>query len=501
MPKRQPIVRPMLLATVLAAGFAVVIAMAMAWCLEVVGGLFQPQRTREQYVVRNDGTPLIESYKGYDYDNRTYRTLEGEAISDVLNLRMRMLGGAGLAGPEDVRGRFHGLMWGQRVIVFDDPGRPIIHWYFVHDGRLHGAAYFAGYDSQSKLCVGYMGTQGYRPHIPPPDEWFSIDGRLVEAHAVQGGVSSYRYGITSFYSSAVFGLMESSPDTRPNPWSIDLLTDDGLVTCNFRERKTYMVVPAGDLSGFGYSTRAWAPGDTHAREPGFFRLHDVAIRTPSQVVVLDPQSGERRIYSIPPELAQTRFTFYERADGTALATTRRLGQRAIEERLVEFDAAGKVLFRHALAPQPYDWSQQTGSRTWYGALLVPEPLVGAYRLSTDLPFQYLRTGEAATYADALVKASREAIPAAIVVVVVSAVLAVLAFRRQRIYRLPRATVWAVFVFLGGVPGFLAYRFHRHWPVREACPSCGTWVPRDREACAECGTDFPRPAPKGIEVSA
>jgi hypothetical protein len=88
-----------------------------------------------------------------------------------------------------------------------------------------------------------------------------------------------------------------------------------------------------------------------------------------------------------------------------------------------------------------------------------------------------------------------------VLTVIAAVLAVLTWRRHRAYWLPWAPVWAALVFLGGIPGFLAYRFHRTWATREACPACGHVVPRDRETCALCAKEFPRPAPKGTEVFA
>lgn len=205
------------------------------------------------------------------------------------------------------------------------------------------------------------------------------------------------------------------------------------------------------------------------------------------------------MYTVPAGLAQMGFRFYERADGTAFAVRRWQGQGAIEERLVAFDASGKVLFRHALAPHLLAWNDRPGGRTWYGALVVPVPLVGAARLGLDLANEYLRTGDASTYPEAFAKACREALPAGVVLVVVSAALAVLAYRRQRKYHLPWAGVWAVFVFLGGIPGFLACRFHRNWATCEACPACSQVVPRDRAACARCGIEFPAPAPKGIEV--
>jgi hypothetical protein len=67
--------------------------------------------------------------------------------------------------------------------------------------------------------------------------------------------------------------------------------------------------------------------------------------------------------------------------------------------------------------------------------------------------------------------------------------------------LPHATGWAAFVFLFGVPGWIAYRVHRTWPVFEECPACRQAAPRDRTECTECGADFPPPVLKGIEVFA
>jgi hypothetical protein len=85
--------------------------------------------------------------------------------------------------------------------------------------------------------------------------------------------------------------------------------------------------------------------------------------------------------------------------------------------------------------------------------------------------------------------------------VVSATLAALAYRRQTRFALPGAGAWASFVFLLGPPGWLAYRWHRHWPVLEACGECHRPAPRDRESCAACGRVFAPPPLTGTEVFA
>ena len=85
--------------------------------------------------------------------------------------------------------------------------------------------------------------------------------------------------------------------------------------------------------------------------------------------------------------------------------------------------------------------------------------------------------------------------------VISTILSVFCYRRQRQYDLPWTGMWVGFVLLFGVPAYLGYLVHRHWPARLPCPHCGQIVPQDREACCVCGQAFPPPAAKGIEVFA
>ena len=80
--------------------------------------------------------------------------------------------------------------------------------------------------------------------------------------------------------------------------------------------------------------------------------------------------------------------------------------------------------------------------------------------------------------------------------IISAGLAWLCYRRQRRMALPWTWVWVGFVFIFGVPGFLAYLFHRRWPVLDNCHVCGHAVPHDREKCSSCGSEFPTPRPGG-----
>ncbi len=92
-------------------------------------------------------------------------------------------------------------------------------------------------------------------------------------------------------------------------------------------------------------------------------------------------------------------------------------------------------------------------------------------------------------------------PALAITSIVSTVLAVLCFLRNRKYGLPWTAAWTVFVLLFGLPAYFGYLAHRAWPGRLPCPKCGRLAPRDRPACFVCGRDFPEPAMKGTEVFA
>jgi hypothetical protein len=128
------------------------------------------------------------------------------------------------------------------------------------------------------------------------------------------------------------------------------------------------------------------------------------------------------------------------------------------------------------------------------------PLAGL-TMALLIPLELRAAGGADSYWGALGMSLGFLWPSLAGLCAIGAVTAALAYRRQRRYGLPGAAVWAAFAFVLGVPGWIAYRFHRTWPVLEECPACQQPSPRGREACTECGGEFPLPPLKGIEVFA
>ena len=70
------VVRPVLLACLVAIGFGVVFGAVVGWSLLIGEQLFGAKRGNEYVVVREDGTPLISSSPSV-YGSNILRTLEG----------------------------------------------------------------------------------------------------------------------------------------------------------------------------------------------------------------------------------------------------------------------------------------------------------------------------------------------------------------------------------------------------------------------------------------
>jgi hypothetical protein len=135
------------------------------------------------------------------------------------------------------------------------------------------------------------------------------------------------------------------------------------------------------------------------------------------------------------------------------------------------------------------------------ALLVPAPAMLAFFAAVVTPREAISASRAANYSAALSHSLTLFAVPLLLVSMLSVILAAFCWRRNRQYYQSASGAWFVFVLLTGLPGLVGYLFHRRWPVREACPACLKFVPRDRDTCAACGAEFPPPPRKGIEVFA
>jgi len=65
----------------------------------------------------------------------------------------------------------------------------------------------------------------------------------------------------------------------------------------------------------------------------------------------------------------------------------------------------------------------------------------------------------------------------------------------------KASAWAAFAFLFGLPSLITFRLASGWPTQVACPSCSHRRPIETEECPSCHQAWPRPKSNGTEIFA
>ena len=472
---RQPIVRPLLLACLLAIGAGIVMGILAIWLITFGDQLFGPRGAYEQLVVQDDGTPLIAA----GAQHQDLRTLDGKRIPD--DERLRQMSGAYLSVPRAVRPALFRLGWDERIIGWADERRPATLWYLVHDGKLDGSAYFVGFHSESNSCVGYIGASGFCTEPPPADDRFPLDGLLMTQQARQ--FAAY-IGRQPYYGQGAR--------------TVHIISANRVAEVDLRETSVRVLISADKILSLGSFVRrpprrpAKDDSDEYAQYISY-----LAIRTSDEIIVFDPRKRTQRSFAIPAELRAATLTFYEL--GPDLALLHRVHYVAGDTRNILYwiDPAGKIARREEVVLPSSAPLYRPQGQAWVVAAAASPPLAAAVGvpfaasdLERDAPWlARYRRGLALAWLPLTLDAF------------LGAAMAWLCCRRQRRYVRPWTAVWAIFVFLGGVPGLLAYLWHRRWPVFEPCPACGESVPRDRDRCARCDAEFPAPAPKGIEIFA
>jgi hypothetical protein len=479
MSKHYAIIQPVVMATILALGFGCVMFLLGAW---VIGIAVEATRSRqwvsEDVLILNDGNPVISrntSSNGRwysEYRDVGGKKVEGKVAQDTLSAVV-------LEAPDDAR-RYNCFPMDASYRVASYSFQQQNHsycWYCVHDGRREGKAYFVGFDGESKRLIGYLGRNGFNEQRPKDEDCFDLDGtRLV------GGLNLQPYA----YSGGVYHTS-----------NVAMMSGDRLLEINLKNQSVRTIMESPGMVSIALVRDGGGVDEEHLVY-GHFLL---ALRTKHRVVLLDIAGKQKQSYAIPEEMQSRDFTVWPSGAGNAVFGQDRPLPHPRNEKLIWVDGSGKVLRQEEVALAGADSGADTTAIVWASCLVVPEPISHAAILFFFYPLNELAWGGAQTYAKALAKAVSLLWASALIVCVVSTILAWLCYRRQRRMALPWTWVWVAFVFLFGVPGYWGYRFHRRWPVLETCHVCGHAAPRDREQCAACGSKFAVPAPKGIEVFA
>ena len=446
---------------------------------------------RENLAVRADGTPLIASTPR-GVLNAEYRELNGRAVSERGDLRLLDPFWLGTLSRASELGRL--LVpsgWENRLKLFVDDQHKSLNWFFVHDGKIDGTGYFVGYDRADSRIVGYIGQSGYTSNPVPTGERFPVRFDLM------GGVP--------YWSAAKIQLFRG------------VLLDQGLLPTPIPSRMVY--VPARNrLYLVDLSTRTV---QIVFESPEMIESFSVPIESPSTVsgqpsrgpiqVVrtsghlhrLNHRHEVSRTSSIPTDSDRAfPASVYELSNGEAFAAFDRW-RICDDERNIE----PRILYRIAADGTLADQSElmlQSGMLKWHMQSTAPVfrcALASPLMLPLVEPLMIMFIDQERSFAAATAAMFRNSWPSLLGIVALSALLAAATWRRARAFALPapERLVWVIFVLLCGLPGYVGYRLHRRWPLRQACPRCCARVPWDREVCTACGKEFPTAAVKGIEI--
>jgi hypothetical protein len=205
----------------------------------------------------------------------------------------------------------------------------------------------------------------------------------------------------------------------------------------------------------------------------------LAVRTADKVFLLNPGAERREEYILPPDWKEREFLLHLPSDGTIVLTSAfnfdslrdvQPGIRAYDQEVAAITPAGAIARQDRFTLQSSYARAQPSERTmyWLPTLAVPGPLPSAIIAAGAIPWLDAYVHQT-RYADRAAVSLGQAWPVLAVVTLLAIWLTWRADRHLRACREPRSFIWLSFVFLLGLPGYVAWYCHRRWPVCNPAP--------------------------------
>jgi hypothetical protein len=478
LPSRSSLAWSMSLAALLVAGLMTTIWFAFA-LFDIVSSVWEVRdTTSEQIVFTIQGEPLISTHLPGN-PSAIFRTLDSKPVEKPAVVRLSTANPQEIP-PADPDPRTFPV-WNFRILGFLQPPPTVNYWYLVQEGPPTNLAYFVGYEPQTKQIIGYMGRKGYCATLPPADEKFVIPGSMFSG--------CYAPSIGKF-NREPYGYEE---DRR----LLFLVADGVLHKVDFGRQSVETVsMPDKVVSVGQYEQLTAVADDRHATYEW-----RIVVRLPQALHILTTEGEPIRTLPLDKVVQDQILALRGTTTDEMILQASPADDHYAPNELYWLGPNGKVL-RHRQAT----WSRldppapPSASSRWMAVAMIPLPLpLTVIPLISAIAFTWNGT-EPSSFTELADLFAEFWLPY-VVLLVVSLLLAIYAYRHQRSYDPRSARAWAMFVFLLGPAGLLGYLLHRQWPARSACSQCGKWVPRDRATCLACREEFSVPAMKGIEVFA
>lgn len=481
------------LATILAVGIL------LAWTFAMLVGqnfsaffTMQSQDPSESLSITREGKAYVQHHVA-DSNTSHFRTLEGQPIDPAIFLPTSPDTHYGAPemvsfnAPLEEPNRPQRLLdWSQRIVGFCNHSTQPDYWYLVRDELSNGSAYLVGYDRRSKRIIGYIGRAGFRPDEPPTDDRFPecVDDR--------------------YSHSAAYG---TEPSSGPAVESLVYFISDGQLIAVDIDRRTVRTIQLSSrpVALDDYQETLLQAKDvpdvrTFVPQQAVATAVRTAVRTTDEIVVLDAKGNTIRRQPIPKLLQDKVFSMYF-CEKELVFRTGNPPAADDPDVLYWVNDQGEIARQTEVRLLRPSYQSNPRTDAWQTAAMIPVPGLMAMGTLLQTPWNNVATGKSPDYFTALGRSLSDVWPAFVALMAVGAVMSLWVFRRHRSINPRGATTWAVFVFLAGVPGILAYWLHRYWPTKEKCAQCGKLAPRDREECLACGEGFPTPRPVGTDIYA
>jgi len=518
------------------ASFVLILGLATAWGIvalltgSIIGTLMpRGPWPQESVLVAVDGTPLIRSYFASNYYNIELRTLDGQMVE--LDHQDSWLDSTVFGAPyRKPRLLKLPIPWRERIAGCSDLAKPPANWFLMRNDHRPGSAYFAGYDTNSKLGLGFIGRQGFRSTVPPAEEQFDLGNQTFGWGKGAAASSAYlNFGGPPNHYQRAFPVKNQ----LLAPWLVFLLDGNSIHEIDLRSHKIRTLGKLDQLLALGVVSQPQSVADeaaekqedsdkkTHRSLPKFRlaamqngviftpdplvintkhkTVHRLLARCSDRIVAINPFEGSQQEFSLPERLQQKMFTAHLIAsDQLLLQVQQGVWEQGSVVDLLWIKPSGEVnrqetfRLKGYVPPNPHKQLLQ-------GAAVMPSLLPWAIGTTIVAPLMAVHTHKADSFLHGLIQTLAEVWSMLVLILGLSIVLTLLVRRWQKQYCRDNTLLWCATVFATTVPGLLAYWLMHRETVVEPCLECGQLAPRDRDACAHCEKPFAAPALRGTEI--
>lgn len=431
-------------------------------------------------MITDDGQALVVTSDPFGYDD-AYRNLDGEPVTPDGNKPFTHNPYSAQLMSDTPT--FHvDWSWATQIAGFA-ARRFDAFWYLVDDPDHHGHSYFIGYDARGRNLLGYLGSKGFRPDLPPLEERFVTPAR------------GYPWGTFASRSNWRHGG-EPYSATPPGGTIVYVISNHDVLRVDLDQQTVRKLdLPSRAVSLAMINMSRSGQNDQGDEQDAPQRL---VARLDDAVLVLDEDGKQLRRIAIPAPARDKPLMVYL-TTGPKVVLTTNFQQRSHDAQIYWLEEGQAEPVEHRV------WVPPAGNPSnrwddWLMPVFMPVPAFWISAATFAEPTRDQVTGEVPS-GPWLMHNLREYWPALLILVAVSSILAAWCYRRQVRFGQPWPVAWALLVLLLGPPGLAGYLLHRRWPPRLPCKRCEVSVPRDRNSCLACAEAFEPPPPLGVEVFA